>query len=65
MCEARGLDPWIDVDGGINDPNAGLAVGGGGQRARCKLSGVWFIVGRVLLVFSAVVDCAANAERIA
>jgi ribulose-phosphate 3-epimerase len=29
LCETRGLDPWIEVDGGINGPDAGLAVAAG------------------------------------
>jgi ribulose-phosphate 3-epimerase len=29
LCEARGLDPWIEVDGGINASNAGLVLAAG------------------------------------
>jgi ribulose-phosphate 3-epimerase len=29
LCESRGLDPWIEVDGGQDGENAGLAVQAG------------------------------------
>jgi ribulose-phosphate 3-epimerase len=29
LCAAKGLDPWIEVDGGQNGDNAGLAVDAG------------------------------------
>jgi ribulose-phosphate 3-epimerase len=29
LCESRGLDPWIEVDGGQNAENAGLALAAG------------------------------------
>jgi ribulose-phosphate 3-epimerase len=29
LCAAKGLDPWIEVDGGQNGDNAGLAIGAG------------------------------------
>lgn len=29
LCEARGLEPWIEVDGGQNGENAGLAIAAG------------------------------------
>jgi ribulose-phosphate 3-epimerase len=29
LCASRGLDPWIEVDGGQNGDNAALAVGAG------------------------------------
>ena len=29
LCNAKGLDPWIEVDGGQNGENAGLAVEAG------------------------------------
>jgi ribulose-phosphate 3-epimerase len=29
LCEARGLHPWIEVDGGQNAENAGLAIAAG------------------------------------
>lgn len=29
LCESKDLDPWIEVDGGQNDQNAGLAVEAG------------------------------------
>jgi ribulose-phosphate 3-epimerase len=29
LCASRGLDPWIEVDGGQNGDNAGLAVDAG------------------------------------
>jgi ribulose-phosphate 3-epimerase len=29
LCDARGLDPWIEVDGGINASNAGLVLAAG------------------------------------
>jgi ribulose-phosphate 3-epimerase len=29
LCASKGLDPWIEVDGGQNGDNAGLAIGAG------------------------------------
>jgi ribulose-phosphate 3-epimerase len=29
LCAAKGVDPWIEVDGGQNGDNAGLAVDAG------------------------------------
>jgi ribulose-phosphate 3-epimerase len=29
LCASKGLDPWIEVDGGQNGDNAGLAVDAG------------------------------------
>jgi ribulose-phosphate 3-epimerase len=29
LCESKGLDPWIEVDGGQNGENAGLAIAAG------------------------------------
>jgi ribulose-phosphate 3-epimerase len=29
LCDSRGLDPWIEVDGGQNGENAGLAIAAG------------------------------------
>ena len=29
LCESKGLDPWIEVDGGQNAENAGLAIEAG------------------------------------
>jgi ribulose-phosphate 3-epimerase len=29
LCETRGLEPWIEVDGGQNGENAGLAIAAG------------------------------------
>lgn len=29
LCEARGLDPWIEVDGGINEANAASVLAAG------------------------------------
>jgi len=29
LCKSKGLDPWIEVDGGQNGENAGLAVEAG------------------------------------
>jgi ribulose-phosphate 3-epimerase len=29
LCNSRGLDPWIEVDGGQNGENAGQAVAAG------------------------------------
>ena len=29
LCASKGLDPWIEVDGGQNGENAGLAVAAG------------------------------------
>ena len=29
LCEAKGLDPWIEVDGGQNCDNAALAIEAG------------------------------------
>ena len=29
LCEARGLDPWIEIDGGQNGANAWQAVAAG------------------------------------
>jgi ribulose-phosphate 3-epimerase len=29
LCESRGLDPWIEVDGGQNGENAGQAIAAG------------------------------------
>jgi len=29
LCESKGLDPWIEVDGGQNADNAGLAIAAG------------------------------------
>ena len=29
LCEARGLDPWIEVDGGINETNAASVLAAG------------------------------------
>jgi ribulose-phosphate 3-epimerase len=29
LCESKGLDPWIEVDGGQNGENAALAIAAG------------------------------------
>jgi ribulose-phosphate 3-epimerase len=29
FCDSKGLDPWIEVDGGQNSENAGLAIAAG------------------------------------
>jgi ribulose-phosphate 3-epimerase len=29
LCTAKGLDPWIEVDGGQNGDNAALAIAAG------------------------------------
>jgi ribulose-phosphate 3-epimerase len=29
LCDSKGLDPWIEVDGGLNSESAGLAVEAG------------------------------------
>ncbi|MGH8611926.1 MAG: hypothetical protein ACREYF_07745 [Gammaproteobacteria bacterium] len=29
LCESKGLDPWIEIDGGQNGESAGLAIAAG------------------------------------